>query len=79
MPHAIDRTLLAQLKELYPDLDEETLLEIDQIWVQYLDLVIEIYDGITADPEKYAKLTAKLKEPHSASSSSSSFSSKELN
>jgi hypothetical protein len=43
------------LRERFPTLSESKLIEADERFGRYLELAIQIYEAICADPERYKK------------------------
>lgn len=51
-----------ELRRLYPGYSDEELLEIEETFERYLDLVKRIYARIQDDPKAYSMLRKELEE-----------------
>ena len=54
------------IRDLYPELNEEELREVEENLERYIKLTLRIYGRIRSDPEAYAKfkvLTASKTDP----------------
>lgn len=50
------------LRDLYPDLTDEQIEEVDEAFDQYVRLALKIYDRISADPVAYAEFKQLIAE-----------------
>lgn len=46
------------IRDLYPNLNDEQLREAEEILERYIELAVQMYNRIKADPEAYAELIA---------------------
>lgn len=59
----MDNKLSATLRDLYPNLSDEQLAEVDDTWERYLALVLRIFERLESQTDSPAShLTQKLNE-----------------
>ena len=51
------------LRELYPHLSDDQLAEVEDRIDRHIQIVMDMYDRISADPVEYAKLKEALARP----------------